>query len=102
MNIAREPQSLREFYPYYRAAHADPVCAGLHHAGCTAVLLGLAAVLWTGSWAWLLALPVVGYGFAWAGHFFAARNIPLTFHRPLYSFICFWWMYFDWLRGRRY
>lgn len=42
----------------------------------------------------ILILPIVGYGFAWIGHFFFEKNQPATFKYPLYSlmgdFVMFW------------
>ena len=42
----------------------------------------------------LLLIPLVGYGFAWIGHFFFEKNKPATFKYPLYSlmadFVFFW------------
>jgi hypothetical protein len=31
--------------------------------------------------------PLVGYGFAWVGHFGFEKNTPATFTYPLYSFM---------------
>jgi hypothetical protein len=42
----------------------------------------------------LLLIPVVGYGFAWVGHFFFEKNKPATFQYLGYNlasdFILFW------------
>ena len=47
---------------------------------------------------WLL--PVVGYGFAWVGHFFFEKNRPATFKHPVYSLIGDFVMFRDILTGR--
>jgi hypothetical protein len=54
----------------------------------------------TGRYATLWLLPIVGYGFAWFGHFFIERNRPATFQYPLYSFLGDWVMLKDFLLGR--
>jgi len=93
--------SFREFYPFYLSEHSHPTCRRLHFVGSSLVLGVLLAVLigrltpW-----WLLSLPVLGYGFAWIGHFFFERNRPATFTYPLYSFIGDWVMFRDMLIGR--
>jgi len=33
----------------------------------------------------LILAPVVGYGFAWFGHFFVEKNMPSSFGHPIYS-----------------
>jgi hypothetical protein len=48
----------------------------------------------------LLLLPVIGYGFAWVGHFFFEHNKPATFQYPLYSLAGDWVMYKDMLTGK--
>ena len=45
-------------------------------------------------------MPVVGYGFAWVGHFFFEKNKPATFQYPFYSLASDFIMYFDILRGK--
>ncbi len=93
--------SFREFYPYYLAEHRDRACRRLHFVGSTLVLTVLALVAFgqLGAW-WLLSLPVIGYGFAWVGHFGFEKNRPATFKYPLYSFIGDWVMFRDMLIGR--
>lgn len=78
-------RSFREFYPYYLSEHGHPWCRRLHFIGTALVILIVAAVLATQQWVWLWALPVVGYGFAWVGHFFIEHNRPATFKYPFYS-----------------
>jgi hypothetical protein len=54
----------------------------------------------TGNFLWLLALPVVGYGFAWLGHFAFEKNKPATFTNPIYSLQGDWVMFFQMLTGK--
>jgi hypothetical protein len=93
--------SFREFYPYYLAEHRDRTCRRLHFVGSSLVLALLALVVLDvfNAW-WLLALPVIGYGFAWFGHFRFEKNRPATFKYPLYSFMGDWVMFRDMLTGR--
>jgi hypothetical protein len=70
----------------------------LHFIGSLAVLAILASVVISGSFVWLVALPVAGYGFAWVGHFIFEKNRPATFTYPLYSFAGDWLMFWKFLR----
>ncbi|PZW43435.1 Mpo1-like protein [Pseudomonas sp. URMO17WK12:I2] len=92
--------SFAEFYPYYLEEHRNPTCRRLHYAGSLLVLVVLGYALFSGQWLWLLALPVIGYGFAWIGHFAFERNRPATFQYPLYSLMGDWVMFKDMLTGR--
>lgn len=92
--------SFREFYPFYLSQHANIVCRRLHFAGCWAVLIILFTGFFTGQLAWLLALPLAGYGFAWLGHFLFEKNKPATFTYPLYSLAGDWLMFFHILSGK--
>ncbi|MER0042971.1 MULTISPECIES: Mpo1-like protein [unclassified Pseudomonas] len=92
--------SFAEFYPYYLEEHRNPTCRRLHYAGSLLVLVVLGYALLSGQWLWLLALPVIGYGFAWVGHFAFERNRPATFQYPLYSLMGDWVMLKDMLTGR--
>jgi len=78
-------QSFAEFYPFYLQEHGHPISRRLHFFGTLSVLLIIAAVIAGASAWWLLALPVVGYGFAWLGHYRFERNRPATFQHPFYS-----------------
>lgn len=93
--------SFREFYPFYLSEHRDRTCRRLHFVGSSLVLLVLALVLFgqLSGW-WLLSIPLIGYGFAWAGHFFFEHNRPATFKNPLYSLAGDWVMFKDILTGK--
>lgn len=93
-------RSFREFYPDYLDEHRDSRSRLLHFLGTALVLVTLAGVVWTGRWLWLLAVPVFGYGFAWAGHFVFEGNRPATFRHPLYSLAGDFVMFRDLLTGR--
>lgn len=93
--------SFAEFYPYYLSEHSNRTCRRLHFAGSALVLGVLLAVL-SGALGplWLLSLPLIGYGFAWIGHFVFERNKPATFTYPLYSLMGDWVMFRDILIGK--
>ncbi len=93
-------RTFKEFYPFYLQEHANRTCRRLHFAGSTLVLLLLATAIVTGELALLWLLPVVGYGFAWVGHFFFEHNRPATFKYPLFSLMGDWVMFRDMLTGR--
>ncbi len=91
--------TFRDFYPYYLAEHSDRRCRRMHFIGTTLVLVCLGLAIAFSPW-WLLAVPLVGYGFAWVGHFGFEKNRPATFKHPVYSLIGDWVMYGEMLRGR--
>ena len=86
-----------EFYPYYLAEHRHPVCRALHYIGSMLVLCLLVYSLLSQQWHCLWLLPLVGYGFAWLGHFLFEHNKPATFKYPLYSLAADWVMLKDFL-----
>ncbi|WP_373994448.1 Mpo1-like protein [Duganella sp. Root1480D1] len=93
-------RTFKEFYPFYLQEHSNSTCRRLHFAGSTIVLLLVAMAIVTGELALLWLLPVVGYGFAWVGHFFFEHNRPATFKYPLFSLMGDWVMFRDMLTGR--
>jgi hypothetical protein len=92
--------SFAEFYPYYLGEHSNPVCRRLHFVGTSLVIALLAYALASANGWLLLAVPVAGYGFAWAGHFFFEKNRPATFTYPFYSLLGDFVLYRDMLRGK--
>ncbi|WP_397471095.1 Mpo1-like protein [Rheinheimera sp.] len=92
--------SFAQFYPYYLSEHRHPVCRALHYIGSALVIIVLLYALWTQQWRWLWLLPLIGYGFAWVGHFAFEHNRPATFKHPLYSLAADWVMLKDFLTGQ--
>ena len=100
MTTTQRFTSFRDFYPFYLSEHQHRTCRRLHFVGSTLVLALLVLSLSTQMWMLLWLLPIVGYGFAWLGHFKFEHNKPATFRYPLYSFMGDWVMYKDILLGR--
>jgi len=93
-------RNFAEFYPFYLNEHRNRTCRRLHFIGSSLVLAVIVWVAVSGNLRWLLALPVIGYGFAWVGHFGYEKNRPATFRHPLYSLMGDWVMFKDMLTGR--
>ena len=51
------------------------------------MLAVLVAAILTGNARWLIAMPVIGHGFEWVGHFAFEKNRPATFRHPFYSLL---------------
>ncbi len=92
--------SLSEFYPYYLSEHLHPVCRGLHFTGTLSLFVILFVAIYFNEYIYLWLLPVVGYGFAWMGHYFFEKNKPATFQYPFYSLASDFIMFKDLLIGK--
>jgi hypothetical protein len=82
--IDRELKTFEEFWPHYLGEHLHPVNRALHFAG-TSLVYGIGALAAAISIRWLVLAPLVGYGFAWVGHYLVEKNRPATFTYPLWS-----------------
>lgn len=89
-----------EFYRFYLSEHKNRTCRLLHFIG-TALVFGILFIAaYTGAALYWFLIPVVGYGFAWFGHFFFEKNKPATFKYPLWSLYSDFKMFFQILSGR--
>jgi hypothetical protein len=95
-----EPDDFRSFWPDYVRQHSRPLTRGLHYLGTAGLLVVAAAAAATGRWRLLALLPVVGYGFAWMGHFLVEKNRPATFRHPWWSLRADFVMFSKMLRGQ--
>ncbi|WP_394388245.1 Mpo1-like protein [Shewanella woodyi] len=89
----REYTTFKAFYPFYLSQHQNTTCRVLHYIGSFLVLVILIETVISQNWIQLALLPLVGYGFAWVGHFVFEKNRPATFQYPLYSLLGDWVMF---------
>lgn len=88
------------FYPFYISEHQNAVSRRLHVIGTGLVIAALLAGTFITPWAFAVA-PVMGYTFAWVGHFFFEKNKPATFTYPVWSLMGDFRMFFEVVTGRR-
>ena len=93
-------KSFSEFYPYYLSEHVNPINRRLHFFGSLLIIIVVLFVIFTQTWIALILVPILGYGFAWIGHYFVEKNKPTTFTYPLYSLMGDWVMFKDILTGK--
>ncbi|XGC82369.1 Mpo1-like protein [Bdellovibrio bacteriovorus] len=92
--------SFKDFWPFYLGEHSNPLNRRIHFAGTFLVHVIVVLAILNQKWSLLWWLPLVGYGFAWAGHFFIQKNKPATFKHPLWSLIGDFKMFYLMCRGR--
>ena len=96
----QKPTSFRAFYIEYLAEHQQPTCRLLHFIGTGLVIFTVIYALTTQRFVALAFVPIIGYGFAWVGHYFFERNKPKTFERPFFSLAGDFVMFWDILSGK--
>lgn len=77
-------KTFAEFWPHYVRAHSKLQTRILHAIGSTLALACIVLGIVKSPWLFLGA-PVIGYSFAWYGHFFVEHNKPATFGHPFWS-----------------
>src|SRR5689334_13151012 len=73
------------FWLEYVREHSHPLNRKLHTIGISLALACLVAGVFKRRLSLVLLAPVLGYGFAWCGHFFVEKNTPKSFSHPLLS-----------------
>lgn len=96
----KKHQTFKDFYPFYLSQHTNKTCRLLHVIGSSIIVLLFIYTIATRRYSLLLLVPIIGYGFAWVGHFVFEKNIPATFTYPVYSFMGDWVMWWQVLTGK--
>jgi hypothetical protein len=91
--------SFKEFWPHYVRQHSKAKTRILHAVGSTLALAAVVLAALVNGW-FLVAAPLIGYGFAWFSHFFVEGNRPATFGHPFYSLAADYRMLFLMVTGR--
>jgi DNA polymerase II large subunit len=83
--MSKDFKSFSEFYPFYLTEHVNKKNRVLHFIGTSILILIFIYALISGQYKLLWLCPLIGYGFAWAGHMIFEKNRPATFKNPFYS-----------------
>jgi hypothetical protein len=89
-----------EFYAFYLTEHSNKTSRILHFIGTMLFFLLLGYILFTTKFHLFWILPIIGYGFAWVGHFFFEKNKPATFQYPFWSLISDFKLFFELIVGK--
>ncbi|MFZ4070666.1 MAG: Mpo1-like protein [Caulobacterales bacterium] len=93
-------KSFTAFYPFYISEHQNQTSRRLHVVGTGLVIGALIAGVMVNAW-FFAAAGIIGYAFAWIGHFFFEKNKPATFTYPVWSLMGDFRMFFEVITGRR-
>jgi hypothetical protein len=94
-------KTLKEFYPFYLQEHQNTTNRILHFVGTGLIGLCFITAMLFHDFIFFALIPVVGYGFAWTGHFFFEKNKPATFKYPLFSLASDFLLFGDLMMGRQ-
>lgn len=98
--MTKKYQTFSEFYPFYLSQHDNQTCRRLHFIGSSLIVVLIMYAAQSSNWSLLWYIPLIGYGFAWVGHFVFEKNKPATFTYPIYSLMGDWVMFKDILIGK--
>lgn len=101
LSIEKVYRSFADFYPFYLSEHSNRTCRRLHFTGTSLALAIFILALIDRVWWLVIVALLLGYGFAWAGHYFFEHNSPATFKYPLFSFMGDWRLWWEILSGKR-
>lgn len=93
-------RTFKEFYPFYLSQHNNKICRALHFIGSFVVIVIFIYSIMRMDFEKLIYCPLVGYFFAWIGHFVFEKNRPATFTYPIFSLMGDWVMFKDILIGK--
>lgn len=83
-----EYNNLDDYYPIYLTQHADKTNRGLHLAGFILAFLQLLITIFDFTIFNIILIPVIWYGFAFAGHYLFEKNKPTSYAQPWLSLRC--------------
>ncbi|MEL4455954.1 DUF962 domain-containing protein [Lutimonas vermicola] len=96
----KEIKSYSEFYRFYLTEHQNKTCRSLHFIGTFLVFVLIFLALYLKLSVLWYFVPLMGYGFAWVGHYYFEKNKPATFTYPFWSLVSDFRMFFDIVLGR--
>jgi hypothetical protein len=99
--VQKRYRTLQEFYPFYLTEHQNTTSRVLHFIGSALAILCFLTGIFFHSYYFLIAIPFLGYGFAWVGHFFFEKNKPATFQYPIYSLVSDFILFWEILNGKQ-
>jgi len=75
---AADPESYREFWPYYLSQHLHPMTRLVHAAATTTAIVTGVTALVRRKWEVLAASPLLAYGPAFSSHWIWEKNNPVV------------------------
>ncbi len=93
-------KTFSDFYAFYLSEHSNQTARRLHFTGTSLALACLLFAAFKMLWWYIPLALVLGYGFAWVGHFVYEKNRPATFRHPFYSLMGDWRMWWEMLSGK--
>lgn len=98
--MSQRLERYRDFWMFYLGEHSRPATRSLHFIGTITAVLILVTSFVVADWRIAIFALVIGYVFAWSGHYFFEGNKPATFKYPIWSLISGFRMLGLWLVGR--